>query len=192
MTDKQKQRIKDKIEKIKRTLTSEKRKFGWFDDSKGLRYLPAELYVKIGDFDGGLKYLKWFNKNFPNDMGFPDFLFESTVILFKTGKLKEAEDTAMRTYFSNTFLFDKYFSRDLIQEDKKVNANYQQAVYLINFNHRHYQDDLLEFSNWLNKFIHSDKFIKIRNEFNEIEKQLETEPVGQRRTMLVNRLHKLI
>ena len=98
----------------------------------------------------------------------------------------------MRTYFSNTFLFDKYFSRDLIQEDKKVNANYQQADYLINFNHRHYQDGLLEFSDWLNKFIHSDKFIKIRNEFNEIEKQLETEPVGQRRTMLVNRLHKLI
>lgn len=97
MTDKQKERIKDKIKQVKSTLTAEKRKYGAFDDSRGLRYLPTEWSIRIGDYDGGLKYLKWFNKNFPDDMGFPEFLFESTIIFFKTRQLKEAEDYAMRT-----------------------------------------------------------------------------------------------
>lgn len=46
-----------------------------------------------------MKYLNWFNKNFPDDSGFPDFLFEWTLILYQKGKLKEAENaTAKRKY----------------------------------------------------------------------------------------------
>ena len=81
MTDKQKEKIRDKIKKVKQTLAAEKRKFGGFDDSRGLRFVPMGLYVKIGDFDSGLKYLKWFKKNFPNDIGFPEFLFGNTATL---------------------------------------------------------------------------------------------------------------
>lgn len=191
MTDKQKHRIKDKIKKIKSTLTAEKRKYGAFDDSRGLRYLPTQWSIRIGDYDGGLKYVKWFNKNFPDDMGFPGFLFESTIILFKTAQLKEAEDCAMRTYFSNIFLFDTYFKKELHHVDKNVNASFQQADYLQNFDYSHDQDDFLEFSDWLSKFIRSDRFVKTKNKFDDIEKQLETEPVGQRRSMLLKRLYKL-
>ena len=192
MTDKQKEKIRDKIKKVKQTLAAEKRKFGGFDDSRGLRYLPTGLYVKIGDFDGGLKYLKWFKKNFPNDIGFPGFLFESTVILFKAGNLRKAEDYALRTYFSNTFLLDKYFTRKLKRLDKKVSISFQREEYIDNFDYRHDQDDLLDFSDWLNKFNQSDRFVKTTKEFDEIEKQLETAPVGKRRTQLVNRLYNLI
>jgi len=191
MTDKQKEKIKDKIKRVKATLTAEKKKFGGFDDSRGLRYLPTGLYIKLGDFDGGLKYLKWFNKNFPDDMGFPEFLFESTIILFKTGHMKEAENYALKTYFSNTFLFDRYFTRQSMWLDKKKQPGFQQAEYLENFNYSHDQDEFLEFSDWLNKFIQTDRFVKTKCEFDEIERQLETEPVGPRRTMLVERLYKL-
>jgi len=191
MTDKQKDRIKDKIKKVKSALTAEKRKYGAFDDSRGLRYLPTEWSIRIGDYDGGLKYLKWFNKNFPDDMGFPEFLFESTIVFFKTGQLKEAEDFAMRTYFSNTFLFDTYFKRKLQHADKKVSASFQQADYVQNFIYSHDQDAFLEFSDWLSKFIQSDRFVKTKSEFDDIEKQLETEPMGQRRSLLVKRLYKL-
>jgi hypothetical protein len=191
MTDKQKERIKIKIKKIRSTLAAEKRKYGGFDDSRGLRYLPTQLFVSIHDFAGGLRYLRWFNKNFPNDIGFPEFLFESTLILFKTGKLKEAEDYAIRTYFSNTFLLDTYFKRPLQVTDKIVSASFQQLEYVQNFIYSHDQDDFLEFSDWLNRFTQTDRFLKIKNEFDDIEKQLETEPVGPRRSMLVNRLHNL-
>ena len=177
MTDKQKEKIKEKIKRIKLTLAAGKKRFGGFDDSRGLRYAPTKLYLKLGDFDGGLRYLKWFNKNFPNDIGLPEFLFETTVIYFRKGIIREAEAYALKTHFSNKFLFDKYFNRDNRLKD---------------FDYRHDADDYLEFSDWLNKFTQSDKFVAIKAEVDEIEKQLETEPVGPKRTMLVRRLYELI
>ncbi len=192
MTEKQRQRLRDKIEKIKRTLTAEKRRLGCFDDSRGLRYVPTELYVKLGDFKGGLKYLKWFDKNFPDDSGLPEFLFESTIILFKTDNIEKAEEKALKTYFSNTFLFDKYFLREPESPDKMTNSNTQELDWLKDFHLTHDQDELLEFSDWLNKFTKTEKFKHTVDEFGTIRKELETEPVGQRRTMLVNRLYKLI
>jgi hypothetical protein len=70
MTLKQIERLRLKIEKVKKTLANEKRKFGGYDDSRGLRYLPTLYFVQLADYTGGLKYTKWFSKNFPDDMGF--------------------------------------------------------------------------------------------------------------------------
>jgi hypothetical protein len=55
----------------------------------GLR--RQKYYVQLGDYAGGLRYTRWFDKNFPDDIGYPDFLFEWTIILFRNAKLKEAE-----------------------------------------------------------------------------------------------------
>ncbi len=93
------EKIERKIEKIKKLLAADKRKWGAWDDSRGLRYLPPGLYIQIEDWAGGLKYLKWFEKNFPDDMGMPEFLFEWTIILFNSNKIKEAESKTMQTFF---------------------------------------------------------------------------------------------
>jgi hypothetical protein len=42
MTPKQIEILKKKIADIRRTLAAEKRKFGVYDDSGGLRYLPTK------------------------------------------------------------------------------------------------------------------------------------------------------
>ncbi|MFA5259827.1 MAG: hypothetical protein WC450_01205, partial [Candidatus Omnitrophota bacterium] len=97
MTTTRIEKTRKKIEQIRKTLVAEKKKFGCFDDSRGLRYLPLELYIRIGDYSGGLTYCRWFDKNFPDDCGFPDFLFEWTIILFMNGKLKKAETKALKT-----------------------------------------------------------------------------------------------
>ena len=88
MTDKQIQRVKVKIKRIRATLAAEKKLYGDYDDSRGLRYIPTSLYLKIGDYAGGLVYLRWFQRNFPDDIGFPHFFFEWTIILFKNKKFK--------------------------------------------------------------------------------------------------------
>ena len=95
MTPKQKERLQKKIVDIKRTLASEKRKFRFYDDSSGIRYLPTKYFIRIADYRGGLVYTKWFDKNFPGDSGFPEFLFEWTLILFKNGKTIESEKKAI-------------------------------------------------------------------------------------------------
>jgi hypothetical protein len=90
MTPNQTEKLKRKIAEIKRILSVEKRRFGCYDDSRGLRYLPAGYFVRLGDYAGGLAYLKWFHRNFPDDGGFPEFVFESAILFFKNGRRKEA------------------------------------------------------------------------------------------------------
>ena len=63
MTLKQKERIELKIKKIRSILSAEKKKFGCYDDSRGLRYMPTSLYLKLQDYQGGQVYLRWFKND---------------------------------------------------------------------------------------------------------------------------------
>lgn len=85
--------------------------FDWHDDSRGLRYLPTRYYVQLWEFKGGLTYTRWFSKNFPDDVGFPDFLFEWTLLLFQNAKRKEAEQKAVETFCADRQLFDHFLAR---------------------------------------------------------------------------------
>jgi len=100
MTTKQEERIRKKIAKIKKELADDKKHWGGFyHDGKGQRYLPPGYFIKLTDYKGGLRYLNWFSKTFPDDMGYPVFLFEWIVILFKTGKEIEAKKKHYRLFF---------------------------------------------------------------------------------------------
>lgn len=84
MTLKQREQVAIKIAKIKKALAADKKRWGGFyDDSRGLRYLVPELSLKIQDYSGAQRYFNWFNKNFPEDSGYPVFLFEWAITLFK-------------------------------------------------------------------------------------------------------------
>ncbi len=62
MTPKQEERIRIKIARIRKELAADKKRWGGFyDDSRGLRYLPPEQFIKLKDYKGGLRYLRWFD-----------------------------------------------------------------------------------------------------------------------------------
>lgn len=186
MTPKQQERIKNKIKKIKAALSADKKRWGGqYHDGQGLRYAPPKFYIQLADFSGGLRYFNWFNKNFPDDSGYPDFLFEWTVILFKTGRLKEAEKKAFETFRSNTYLFDVYFGRQVITIEKWEGSNLQRKDFAEN--HFHYnskQENLADFSEWLDKFTASEKFINVSKPFLDIRKRLATEKDTETRQYL--------
>ena len=193
MTEKQAEKLQLKIKKIKAELAADKRRWGGFyDDSRGLRYLPPELYVKLQDWDGGLRYLKWFEKNFPDDIGFPDFLLEWTVILFYKGKLKEAEQKAFQTYFGNTYLFDTFFEQIPLKIIKYENSNLENLEYTKDFKYRHHQKGMEAFANWLGAFIRSGKFIEISKKlvdfqvllYNEKDKEVRSHILAQERKLI--------
>ena len=193
MTPKQKQIILDKIARIKKALAADKKRCGgYYEDSHGLRYLPPELYLQMKDYVGSLKYFKWFEKKFPADIGFPLFLFEWTITLFKTSDFKNAEILALKTFFSNSYLFDKFLDYEFLDLDKYEGSDWQTpelAEYLIYSKH---QEELNDFAKWISEFLSSDKFYKIANEFVEIEIKLKTEPVGQMRAKLIARRYHLL
>ena len=45
---------------------------------------------------------RWFDKKFDDEIGYPDFLFEWTVLLFKNGQLRETERKAAQPHYLNT------------------------------------------------------------------------------------------
>jgi len=191
VTPKQIERAKRKIADIKRTLAAEKRKFDCYDDSRGLRYLPTKYFIQLGDFAGGLAYLKWFDKNFPDDSGFPEFLFEQTIILFKSGKTKEAEQKAFQTFCSNPYWFDKYFGRPITQLDMWHSSNLTTTDYTDALEYSSGQPELADFSVWLDKLASTNDFANRSNKYVDIYRRLKTETDKEMRHYLVRQAYQL-
>jgi hypothetical protein len=193
MTPKQQARIKNKIKKVKAALSADKKRWGGqYHDGQGLRYYPPQLYIELDDFTGGLRYFNWFNKNFSDDSGYPDFLFEWTIILFKTGRLKEAEKKAFETFRSNTYLFDVFFDRQVTKIEKWEGSNLQTQDFADNqFCYNSKQENLLNFSEWLDNFIATNKFVLLSNKYLDIRKRLETERDTEIRHYLIQQERQL-
>lgn len=192
MTQKQEERIRNKIARIRKELAADKKRWGGFyDDSRGLRYLPPEQFIKLKDCKGGLTYLRWFNRTFPDDSGFPIFLFEWTLILFKTGNMREAENKAFKTFAANHFLFEKFFGHALLPTQKRTFSNWKTVELAEMMKISNSDPEFEDFGEWLEILMVSDRFKTFKSELLEIEAKLETEPVGHTRSKLVNRLYNL-
>jgi len=192
MTDKQIEKVIAKIEKYKKALAADKKHWGGqYHDGQGIRYIIPAQFIKIKDYKGGLKYLNWFEKNFPDDSGYPIFLFEWTLILFKCDKLIDAEKKAHRTFFSNTYLFDKFLQKEPLELDKNESSNWEYQLLADNFTYTSKDPEFIEFASWTAMILSRREFFDKANEFIEIERELVNEPVGKRRTELVNRSSKI-
>ncbi|MDX1363133.1 hypothetical protein [Arenibacter latericius] len=191
MTPRQIERIKSKIRSIRATLVAEKRKYGGFDDSRGLRYMPPELFIRIQDYKGGLTYLKWFEKNFNDDVGMPHFLFEWLIILFKTNNLKQAEEKAYQVYFSNTYLFDKYFGRKIVPIEKWEFSNWAIPEFAAHLNYSSDQKELSDFTDWLKTFESSEPFLRRKHNFIMTSKKLKNVSDIETRRQLLAELSQI-
>ena len=185
MTPSQSDKLKKKIADIKRILATEKRKFGCYDDGRGLRYLPTGYFVQLGDYAGGLSYLKWFYKNFPDDGGFPEFLFESAILLFKAGHRKDAGNAALRTFCSNPYWIDRFFGRPLIPLDIWHPSNLTTIEYTQALAYSSNDPDLADFSAWLRDLINTEDFTQRSNRYLTIYGQLRNESDRELRRLLV-------
>jgi hypothetical protein len=192
MTEKQIEKVKNQIATIRKILADEKRKHGDYDDSRGMRYAPPQYFIKLNDFKGAMTYYRWFQKNFPDDIGAPMFLFEWCITLFKNGKLQEAENKTIETFMANTYLIDKFLDRPFHTFDMIDNANWHREEIKSHLPYQKDQEDLKSFSRWLNLIVESPRYKSLTAEFLDIEMRLLTEPAGAIRSKLVNRRYGLL
>ncbi|QKG55086.1 hypothetical protein [Hymenobacter sp. BRD67] len=189
MTPKQAERLRQKITDIRRVLAAEKRKFGCYDDSRGLRYFPTRYYVQLGDFKSGLTYLRWFHRNFPDDAGFPDFLFEWTIILFSNGRLQDAAQKARATYRADTHLLASFLGRPITPAEPWEEAPLDAASYAAYFNSLGGQAALVDFGEWLAALTLTETFLADASHFIDLNRQLHEETDPERRRSLVQQLY---
>jgi hypothetical protein len=193
MTKKQIERVKNKITKIKKGLAADKKHWGgYYHDGRGLRYMPPELYLKIQDYTGSLRYFNWFNKNFPEDSCYPIFLFEWAITLFKTKRIKLAENKIKHTFYTNTYLIDKFLNKELLHFDKSEDSNWEYEQLIEHFKYSKDQEELNDFAEWLELFMKNENFLEFANDFIDLKEKLSNEPIGEIRSDLVKKQYKLL
>jgi len=193
MTEGQEKKIRDKIQNIKSTLAAERRFHrGYYDDSRGLRYVPPELYLKIKDYKGASRYFNWFNKNFPDDAAYGVFWFEHAISSFKNKKLEVAEKKIIQSFMDNDYLIDRFLDLSLKDRINNSYSRWNRETATERFQYSYEDREFYEFSNWLKDLIETPRFIKCTMEFVEIQIELKTETVSKKRSALLDRAKKLL
>jgi hypothetical protein len=111
---------------------------------------------------------------------------------FKTGRLKEAEKKAFETFRSNTYLFDIFFGRQVKKIEKWEGSNLQTQDFAEKqFSYNIKQNNLHDFSVWLDNFIATEKFILLSTKYLDIQKRLTTERDTETRRFLIQQEQEL-
>ncbi len=190
MTEKQIEKIKLSIKKQRAALSAEKRLYGGFDDSVGRRYHISDLYLRIGDYKGAIIYKKWFDKNFPNDIGSPILSMNWAIAFFELDKLPDATiytiDTAFQTIYRHELLLDR--------EVKPIDMYGQGLDYL------EYTQSMIKhcskivtkpYLDWLRTFVETDEYKVLINRFIALNKLLQDETDNKQRIALLDHIREL-
>jgi hypothetical protein len=190
MTEKQIEKIKIKIKQIRAALTAEKRLYGGFHDGNGRRYYISDLYLQIADYKGAITYKKWFDKNFPDDIGDAMISMNWSIAYHGLGKTKEAEVYTIHTSFQNIylhgFLLDRSVERidiyepgyDLLEYTKSQIKEFRKVV-------------TKSYLDWLSGFVETDVYKIPINRFIAISKLLKDESDPKSRIKLYDAIRDL-
>ena len=185
MTEKQIERIKKKIRSCRAQLSAEKRKYGAYDDSRRIRYIIPELYLKLEDYQGCLRYFKWFQKEFIDDCGFPDFLLQWTFVMFQNKKYDLAEKKLYETFFSNTYLIPLLIGDDIGKIENPETISTERIEFAKEVIAESSKIITEDFKSWLKEISKAELFAQRIRDFIGLQKLIEEEPVGQSRTDLI-------
>ena len=188
MTDKQLQNIKKRIKSYKLKLSSEKRKFGQYRDSHGLRYEIAMLYIKIKDYKNAKKYFHWFEKEFSDDVGFPEFHLAWAVTMFENNDIETTIKKVYAAAFANAQIIEQIPKENLSQiiKSETFDKDFKESV--------EFCANIVtpQFMDWIRKFTETEEYKTNVKKYISINKLIEDEPVGKTRSMMIDEKRKFV
>ena len=189
---KEPKRIRERITRYERSLTSEKRKFGAIDDSAGKRYRLGPLYMLLDDIGGARKSFAWFQRTFPDDMGEPFQYLCWSLCLFRLGKTQIAAQKLAQTWFQNQYLVARLLELDIPRLEIRYSTNWQTPEYMedapVELLHLWDEEALM----WARQVYESDWFTRARAAYVELNLRLDHEPVGPERSRMVNEMFRMM
>ena len=177
-------------EAMEKQLKSEKRRFGCYDDSAGVRYLIGSYYLIAGDLDNALRHYEWFEKTFPGDAGEPGQYLSWTYALYKSGNLKKAYNKFLHTLIMNPYVIARLHNIDFTLPfewscnimSKEWADDIPDEIYNLWKN-----EDII----WLRESYDNEKTREIFDEYCALEIRIEKEHVGPERSRLVDKVFEL-
>jgi hypothetical protein len=160
--------ISNRITKIRSQLSAFKREYGGHDDSGGARYYLFYLYFILGDNRRSSEYLRWFEKEFPDDSGEPFALL------------------------CWAYLIPHLLGESIDKIEMFNSSNWAQPGFMEYFPERVHEAINEEDLSWIREKYESDYFKKVLKRHIEIETELEKTPRGDKRSSLVRELYSLL
>ena len=97
-------RIRARLRSYERKLRTEKERYGFYRDGAGKRYQVGPHYMLLADNEGALGAFRWFEKEFPDDVGEPGHLLCWTLALHRAGNEIGAAKRLRKTMLNNLYL----------------------------------------------------------------------------------------
>lgn len=191
MTQAQRARIQAKIDRCKKALSDQRARFGFIDDSQGLRYEIPVLQMRLMDLTGAFRYHNWFWKNFSDDIGDPLMYLTWTAMFYHRNELKKARIYLRSTLFSNLHLIPRVIGKPVGPYDMRYGSNIEEPLWLEGYDFRSHEFLTPAFLDWLVGEYGSDEISKEIAHFVELNRKLKDEPVGKSRTAIVEELAKM-
>ncbi len=188
---KEPKRIAERIRHYENALRKDVRTFGGIEDGAGKRYLLGVLYLMLGDVKGALQSYKWLEQALPDDTGDPLDYLCWTLALYRSGDFEAASKKLLQTMLQNLYLLPTLIGADQDRLDiwhgtnlaEKSYVEYAPAEFLALW------DDAA--IGWAKQMYHSPKFREVRDRYIQLCSQLNSEPVGPKRSQLVKELFQL-
>ncbi len=184
-------KLRSLVKRYERELKNEQKTKGSINDSSGKRYLIGPYYMILGSLEEALNAFQWFQDNFEDDYGEPFHQLCWALALFYAGEEGAAADRLKNAMLLNLYQIPYILGEHQDEYDIWLATDLDTKGYLAEI-----PDEYLELWDekalyWAEELYYSDRFVHIRSRYIEIYHQLKTEPVGEKRSRLVNEAFRL-
>ena len=182
--------IRDRIRRYERAVKKELKE-GCGGDGYGKRFLLGPLYMLLGDVDGALASYDWYEESYPDDGGDPYQYLTWALALYRVGLRHDAFNKLYKTMLENLYLVPYLLGQNLQPLDIWHGSNLEWIEYahdipqeLIDL----WDDQALS---WAQEVSEHPEVVEKVMRYIEIQRELNTERPGARRSTLVDESYAL-
>ena len=183
--------IKKLISRFERSMRKEYETFGYIRDGSGARYLLGPFYLALGDVPGALGSFRWFDEEFPDDIGEPFHYLCWTLALYRSGDVAAATLKLRQTMLSNLYLVPHLLGIEREELPFKLTLNSEWRDWVLEGDPAMMVLWDAPALQWARETYQSREFRRVRDHYIHICILLEDERPGPTRSQLVNELFDL-
>ncbi len=191
MPQSEEQKIRSRLRSYERKLQQEKKKYGYYHDGAGRRYLIGPHHMLLDDNDGALAAFQWFAKEFSDDVGEPGHLLCWSLALHRAGNEVGAARKLRQTMLSNLYLLPHLLESPIVALDIWHGSSDAEPSYVEHIHKPYLQLWTEAERKWAAGLYQSPGFQSVRKRYIEIARALDTTPPGPERSHLVEEMHEL-
>ena len=179
-------KIRQRIRRYERAFEKEIAMQGTISDGAGKRFLLAPLYLIMDDLEGALKSFAWYAEAFPGNSSDPGHSLCWALALYREGDETAASQKLGQAMLANLYLLPRLFGESMERLDF-WGCSDALPEYVDELPPEFFEIWTPAEREWARQLYASEDFTRTRNEFINIESQLEDEPCGPRRNRLVKK-----